>query len=54
VRHGADLGYIPVVVTDACGAGNEDAGRRSIDSLQFSGDALFTDTATFCRLLRGH
>jgi nicotinamidase-related amidase len=54
VRHGADLGYIPVVVTDACGAGNEDAGHRSIDSLQFSGDALFTDTATFCRLLRGH
>jgi biuret amidohydrolase len=54
VRHGADLGYIPVVVTDACGAGNEDAGRRSIDSLRFTGDALFTDSATFCRLLRGH
>jgi nicotinamidase-related amidase len=53
VRHGADLGYIPVVVTDACGAGNEDAARRSIDSLRFTGDALFTDSATFCRLLRG-
>ena len=53
VRHGADLGYIPVVVTDACGAGNEDAARRSIDGLQFTGDALFTDTATLCRVLRG-
>src|SRR5712664_2519189 len=42
-RHGADLGYIPVLVTDACGAGNEDAATRSIDSLKFAGDALITD-----------
>jgi nicotinamidase-related amidase len=53
VRHGADLGYIPVVVTDACGAGDQEAARRSIDSLQYTGDALFTDTADFCRILRG-
>jgi nicotinamidase-related amidase len=46
VRHGADLGYIPVVVTDACGAGNEEAGRRSLDAIQFVGDALLTDTDT--------
>jgi biuret amidohydrolase len=25
VRHGVDLGYIPVVVTDACGFGHRDA-----------------------------
>src|SRR5262249_20509520 len=25
VRHGADLGYIPIVVTDACGGGNAEA-----------------------------
>jgi nicotinamidase-related amidase len=53
VRHGADLGYIPVVVTDACGGGDDKAARRSMDSLEYTGDALFTDTATFCRLLRG-
>ncbi|HXT44043.1 MAG TPA: cysteine hydrolase [Pseudonocardiaceae bacterium] len=53
VRHGADLGYIPVVVTDACGAGDEEAGRRSISSLKYAGDALFTDTASLCRILRG-
>jgi len=53
VRHGADLGYIPVVVADACGAGDEQAARRSIDSILYTGDALVTDTATFCRLLRG-
>jgi biuret amidohydrolase len=53
VRHGTDLGYIPVVVTDACGAGDEKAARRSIESLEYTGDALFTDTAAFCRILRG-
>ncbi|MGH3693525.1 MAG: cysteine hydrolase family protein [Pseudonocardiaceae bacterium] len=53
VRHGADLGYIPVVVTDACGGGDEKAARRSVESLEYTGDALFTDSATFCRILRG-
>src|SRR5438093_8459453 len=52
VRHGADLGYIPVVVTDACGAGDEQAARRSIESLQFAGDALITDTEVICYVLR--
>jgi len=47
-RHGADLGYIPAVVTDACGAGNEEAAKRSIESLKFAGDALITDTKTIC------
>jgi biuret amidohydrolase len=52
VHHGADLGYIPVLVTDACGAGNEEAAKRSIESLRFAGDALITDTETICELLR--
>ena len=51
-RHGADLGYIPVLVTDACGAGNEEAAKRSIESLKFAGDALITDTKTICQVLR--
>ena len=51
-RHGADLGYIPVIVTDACGAGNEEAGMRSIEGLKFAGDALITDTETICDVLR--
>jgi nicotinamidase-related amidase len=53
VRHGADLGYLPVVVTDACGFGNRDAADRSIASLQFAGDALITDVETICAQL-GH
>jgi len=52
-RHGADLGYIPVLVTDACGAGNEEAAKRSIESLKFAGDALLTETERICRVLRG-
>jgi biuret amidohydrolase len=51
-RHGADLGYIPVIVTDACGAGNEEAAKRSIESLKFAGDTLVTDTETICDVLR--
>jgi nicotinamidase-related amidase len=50
-RHGADLGYIPVLVTDACGAGNEDAAKRSIESLKFAGDTLLTDTEKICAVL---
>ncbi len=48
VRHGADLGFIPVVVTDACGFGHADAAARSIASLEFTGDALLTDVETIC------
>jgi nicotinamidase-related amidase len=53
VRHAADLGLIPVVVADACGAGNASAAQRSIESLAFAGDAIITDTATICSWLRG-
>jgi nicotinamidase-related amidase len=52
VRHGADLGYIPVVVKDACGFGHRDAAERSIASLEFAGDALLTNADTFCTQLR--
>jgi biuret amidohydrolase len=52
VRHGADLGYIPVFVTDACGSGDEEAAKRSIESLKFAGDTLITNTETICRVLR--
>jgi biuret amidohydrolase len=50
-RHAADLGFLPVVVEDACGAGHPDAAARSIEGLRFAGDTLFADGATFSRLL---
>jgi nicotinamidase-related amidase len=47
-RHGADLGYIPVVIKDACGFGHRDAAARSIASLEFAGDSLLTNVETIC------
>lgn len=51
VRHGADLGYIPVVVEDACGGRDETARQRSLAGLRFAGDAIITDSETMCPLL---
>jgi nicotinamidase-related amidase len=51
VRHGADLGYIPIVVTDACGAGHPEAAERALESMRFVGDALFTNVAEIGTLL---
>jgi hypothetical protein len=42
----------PVVIEDARGAGDEEAGRRSLETLRFVGDAIFTDAATIGVLLR--
>ncbi|MEH2423475.1 MAG: cysteine hydrolase [Nostoc sp.] len=52
IRHAADLGYIPVMVTDACGAGNEEAGQRAVASLKFMGDAFLTTVEEICLILR--
>lgn len=46
-RHAADIGIIPVVIEDACGAGHAAAAQRSCESLRFAGDAIMTDTAAF-------
>jgi len=51
VRHGADRGLIPIVVTDARGAGDHVAAKRSIDALATAGDAILTDVSTITNLL---
>jgi nicotinamidase-related amidase len=53
VRQGADLGYIPLVVEDACGSGHEEAGQRAIASLRYMGDAIFTTVDEVTTVLRG-
>jgi nicotinamidase-related amidase len=50
-RHAADLGFIPVIIADACGSGHEEAARRSISALEFAGDAILTETVAFRRCL---
>jgi biuret amidohydrolase len=42
VRHGADLGLIPIVIEDACGHGHKSAAERSMENIRFMGDALLT------------
>jgi len=42
VRHGADLGFIPIIAEDACGGGEQDAAERAMASMRFMGDAMFT------------
>jgi nicotinamidase-related amidase len=54
VRHAGDLGFIPVVLTDACAAGNAEAGERAIEALRFLGDAVLTDVAQFSAALAAH
>jgi biuret amidohydrolase len=50
VRHAMDLGYIPILVTDACGSRDKPAARRALDSLAFAGGSLQTDVKTICAL----
>ena len=53
VWHAVDLGFIPVVVTDACGGRDRPAMQRVLDDFRFGGDALLTDIATITPLLAG-
>jgi len=53
VRHATDLGFIPIVLTDACGAGHADAGQRALNTMRFVGEAILSDVGTFSdRLLQ--
>jgi biuret amidohydrolase len=50
VRHAIDLGYLPIIVRDACGAGDEVAAERSLASLATAGGSLQTDAVTISEL----
>jgi nicotinamidase-related amidase len=50
IRHAADLGFLPILIADACGSVNEQARKRSLDALTFGG-SIVTDSATICDLL---
>ena len=51
VRHATDLGYLPIVITDACGWGNAEAAKRSLEALAFAGGSLHTDIASLRTVL---
>jgi nicotinamidase-related amidase len=45
-RHAADLGIIPILVRDACGAGNSEIADQCVDTLAHMGDTIVTDLKT--------
>jgi nicotinamidase-related amidase len=51
IRHAIDLGYLPIVITDACGSRNADAAKRSLQTLAFAGGSLQTDIAALRAVL---
>jgi nicotinamidase-related amidase len=51
VRHATDMGFVPIVLADACGIGNAEAGARSIETMRFVGEAVISDVDSFSRLL---
>jgi len=53
VRHATDLGFIPIVLQDACGSGHAEAGVRSLATMSFVGEAVLTEVKDFVQLL-GH
>ena len=50
-RHAADLGLVPILVRDACGAGNPEVADKCVATLQHMGDTILTDLATVTSLL---
>lgn len=52
VRHSLDLGYLPILVTDACGAGHPAAAERASATLAFAGGSLTTDVAVLVERMR--
>jgi biuret amidohydrolase len=50
-RHGADLGFWPILVRDASGFGNETAASHSLASLEHMGDTIITNVDSVCDLL---
>jgi nicotinamidase-related amidase len=52
VKNATDLGYIPIVVDDACGFRDVAAAERARAGFEFAGGSFMTDTKTAERLLR--
>jgi nicotinamidase-related amidase len=51
VRHAADLGYLPILVEDACGVVEADAAARSVAGLDYMLMSMRGDSAIVCEAL---
>lgn len=52
LRHATDLGFVPILVTDACGAGNAAAAEHALAALRHAGDTVMVTSAEFTDALR--
>jgi nicotinamidase-related amidase len=53
VRHATDLGFLPIILTDACGFGDGEAADRAVATIRFIGEAMLIDVTAFTSLLNG-
>jgi nicotinamidase-related amidase len=53
VTHSTDLGFVPVVISDAVGGRDKEAMARAYADFEFQGHALVTDIAAITPLLAG-
>lgn len=51
VSHGTDLGYVPVVIADACGSVDPEARNRTLATIDNTLMSITTDVATFAKTL---
>ena len=51
VRHATDLGFVPIVLADACGSGHAEAGARALETMRFVGEAIVSDVDNLARVL---
>jgi nicotinamidase-related amidase len=49
VRHATDLGFVPIVLADACGHGSAEAGARALQTMRFVGEAVIGEADAFAR-----
>jgi nicotinamidase-related amidase len=52
-RQAADLGIIPILVRDVCGAGNHETAEQCVAALEHMGDTIVTDLKTILGFLAG-
>jgi biuret amidohydrolase len=51
VRHGADLNYIPIVITDACGSMTQELKDGTLHSLETTGEIISVTTTQITSLM---
>nr|WP_051160985.1 isochorismatase family cysteine hydrolase [Nocardia transvalensis] len=51
VTHSTDLGFVPVVIRDACGGKDKEAMDRALEDFAFQGNAVVTDSDAIVPLL---